>query len=115
MADDRMYLGHKGTGLAIYLAKMLANDWTMPEDWVAKRWNTFMAFLLNLSDPVQRDAFWESYQSTTDDFVLLRENSFNHSWTTPSGRLDYDVDEDKGILRISFDPELIRQHRSEEA
>ncbi len=122
MSDDHMFLAHRGALLAKHLVRMSGGDWR--SEHITDAWNEFMNFFL---DPhrnctnEQRDAYWKSYQSTTDDFLLLRANSFNHTWTTPSGYLwdkaDF-IDPGPGlrdygkpaIFQISFDSDLIAAH-----
>jgi hypothetical protein len=122
MADDYMFLAHKGASVAIYLAKMGgSNDWT--GQGITENWNAFMRFVLDGLEEIspteeQHDAFWDTYSSKTDDYVLLRENTFHETWTTPSGRLfnseDY-LTKDRAlypqIFQVSFDAELIREHK----
>jgi hypothetical protein len=124
VADDRIFLAHKPSGLAICLAKMLGNDWR--SDRVTEAWNTFMGFLRGdlEAQPTheEHEAFWKSYMSETDDFVLLREATFNITWTTPSNYLfckdDYvnadETSDSRGeppIFKVSFDEGLIQEHR----
>ena len=61
MADNRMYLVHRPTGLAVFLGKRMARDWYGGEDV-----------------PIQQlfDALEEmAYEGNQDDFAIAMENA----------------------------------------